>query len=58
MNRRYVLCPFNDAGEYDTDIQFDELNDIVKYSIICDAERYALLDAFSLEWYGDIYIDV
>lgn len=47
--KKYVYCPFVDAVCYDSDIQYDRIEDIKDFSV-----RYAVLDALSLEYYFSV----
>ena len=53
--RKYVFCPgFSDG--YDTDIQLDDMKDVVEYAFTYEVEYFAILDACSLEYYGKIEV--
>lgn len=47
--KKYIYCPFIDNIYYDTDIIYDEIEQINDFSI-----RYAVLDALSMEYYFSI----
>lgn len=47
--KKYVFCPFEDNIHYNTDIQYNNIEDITDYTC-----NYAVLDALSLEYYFSI----
>lgn len=53
--KSYVFCPgFSDG--YDTDIQLEDINEVLEYVMKNDVEYFAILDALSLEYYGSIEV--
>ena len=51
----YVFCPgFSDG--YDTDIQLEDMHEVLEYVTHNDVEYFAILDALSLEYYGKIEV--
>ena len=53
--KRYVFCP-GFADGYDTDIQLDDMKEVVEYAFTYEVEYFAILDACSLEYYGKIEV--
>lgn len=51
--KRYVFCPgFSDG--YDTEIQLEDMHEVLEYAMVNYVEYFAILDAISLEYYCSI----
>lgn len=55
---KFVYCPFIDQNDYDTDIQYNNIEELASdiENIKCYSLQYAVLDALSLEYYFTIEI--
>lgn len=51
-----ILCPFVGENEYDDEVQL-EMNDLYLYYKQFGCTKFALLDAFSMEYYGAIELN-
>ena len=53
--RKYVYCPMS-GNAYDTEIQFDTMQEALNYSEVFAIDAFAVLDALSLEYYYTLEI--
>lgn len=57
MKRSFVLCPYVSELCYDTDYQFNTIEEAYSYYEDTEISEYAILDSYSLEYISSIQFD-